>query len=90
MESPTEGRGRGLAEQLIKAMRTIGERQGLTHLIAPVRPSLKERYPLAAIESYVRCRGVTGSCSIRGCECTSVLTRAWPPRFPGRCGSPER
>ena len=55
-EIPREGRGLGLAEQLLKAMRTIGERQRLTHLIAPVRPSLKERYPLAAIERYVRWR----------------------------------
>ena len=55
-ESPREGRARGLAEQLLNAMRTIGKRQGLTHLVAPVRPSLKERYPLAAIERYVRWR----------------------------------
>ncbi|HYJ69890.1 MAG TPA: hypothetical protein VEX15_19730 [Nocardioidaceae bacterium] len=55
-ESPREGRRRGLAMQLLNAMREIGERQGLTHLVAPVRPSLKERYPLTAIERYVRWR----------------------------------
>ena len=55
-ETPREGRARGLAVQLLKAMRMIGEGQGLTHLVAPVRPSLKERYPLAAIECYVRWR----------------------------------
>ena len=49
-ESPREGRARGLAVHLLEAMRTIGERQGLVHLVAPVRPSLKERYPLTAIE----------------------------------------
>jgi hypothetical protein len=38
-ESPRERRARGLAEQLLEAMRTIGQRQGLTRLIAPVRPS---------------------------------------------------
>jgi hypothetical protein len=37
-------------------MRTIGERQGLTHLVAPVWPSLKERYPLTSIERYVQWR----------------------------------
>jgi hypothetical protein len=37
-------------------MRTIGQRQGLIHVVAPVRPSLKERYPLVAIERYVRWR----------------------------------
>lgn len=55
-ETPPEGRDRGLAEQLLKAMGTIGERQGLRHLIAPVRPSLKERYPLTPIERYVQWR----------------------------------
>jgi hypothetical protein len=59
-ESPREGRARGLAEQLLNAMRTIGERQGLTHLIAPVRPTLKERYPLTAIESYADWRREDG------------------------------
>ena len=55
-ESPREGRRRGLAEQLLGAMREIGERHRLTHLVAPVRPSLKERYPLTAIEDYVQWR----------------------------------
>jgi hypothetical protein len=55
-ETPREGRRRGLAGELLVAMRAIGERNGLTHLVAPVRPSLKERYPLAAIERYVRWR----------------------------------
>ena len=59
-ESPREGRRRGLAEQLLNAMREIGERQGLTHMVAPVRPSLKERYPLTAIERYVRWRRSDG------------------------------
>jgi hypothetical protein len=53
---PREGRARGLAEQLLTAMRTIAERQGLTHLVAPVRPSWKERYPLAPIERYIQWR----------------------------------
>ena len=53
---PREGRTRGLAEQLLTAMRTIAERQGLTHLVAPVRPSWKERYPLARIDRYVQWR----------------------------------
>ena len=52
-ESPRDGRARGLAVQLLGAMRTISERQGLTHLVAPVRPSLKERYPMTPIERYV-------------------------------------
>jgi hypothetical protein len=59
-ESPRDGRRRGLAEQLLKAMRAIAQRQGLTHLVAPVRPSLKERYPLTAIDRYVRWRRPDG------------------------------
>ena len=59
-ESPREGRSRGLAVQLLEAMRVIAERNGLTHLVAPVRPSLKERYPLTAIDRYVRWRREDG------------------------------
>jgi hypothetical protein len=59
-ESPREGRARGLAEQLLKAMRTIAELEGLTHLIAPVRPSWKHRYPITAIERYVGWRREDG------------------------------
>jgi hypothetical protein len=59
-ESPREGRARGLAVQLLGAMRAIGERAGFEHLVAPVRPSWKERYPLAPIERYVRWRREDG------------------------------
>ncbi len=55
-EAPREGRARGLAEQLLTAMRTIAVRRGLTHFVAPVRPSWKERYPLAPIERYIQWR----------------------------------
>lgn len=46
--------GRGLADRVLDAMAELGRQAGLTHLIAPVRPSWKERYPLASIESYVQ------------------------------------
>lgn len=59
-ESPRSGRRRGLAAQLLSAMRSIAERQGLTHLIAPVRPSVKDRYPLTPIERFVRWRRPDG------------------------------
>jgi hypothetical protein len=55
-EIPREGRARGLAEELLKAMRAVAGRQGLVHLIAPVRPSRKEFYPLTPIERYVSWR----------------------------------
>jgi GNAT superfamily N-acetyltransferase len=46
--------GRGLSLRMIDAMRSIAEAHGLTNVIAPVRPSWKERYPLTPIERYVR------------------------------------
>jgi hypothetical protein len=55
-ESPRNGRRRGLAVQLLQSMREIARRQGLTRFIAPVRPSWKERYPLAPIGRYVTWR----------------------------------
>jgi hypothetical protein len=59
-ESPRDARRRGLAVQLLAGMRRIAERQGLAHLIAPVRPSMKERYPLIPIERYVQWRRPDG------------------------------
>ena len=59
-ESPREGRRRGLAVEILTAMRTLAERHGLEHLIAPVRPSWKERYPITPIESYIRWRRADG------------------------------
>ncbi len=45
---------------MLAAMREIAQRNGLRHLIAPVRPSWKERYPLTLIEHYVRWRRADG------------------------------
>ncbi|XVU28571.1 hypothetical protein ACQPZJ_16435 [Actinoplanes sp. CA-054009] len=59
-ETPRDGRRRGLAAELLGAMRAIAGRRGLTHLVAPVRPSWKERYPLVPIERYVRWRRADG------------------------------
>jgi len=59
-ETPRDGRARGLAAQLLAAMRDIARRRALTHLIAPVRPSWKERYPLTPIDRYVRWRRADG------------------------------
>jgi hypothetical protein len=55
-ETPRDGRRRGLAVEILSAMRIIAERSGLEHLVAPVRPSWKERYPLTPIEHYVHWR----------------------------------
>src|SRR4051794_21729049 len=53
-------RQRGVPAAVLGGMRAIAEAEGLRHLIAPVRPSLKERYPLAPIERYVTWRREDG------------------------------
>jgi GNAT superfamily N-acetyltransferase len=44
--------GRGLATLLVVGMRDLARREGYSSLIAPVRPTWKERYPLISIETY--------------------------------------
>lgn len=51
---PPVHRGRGLSSVVLKAMKTIAAARGLGAMIAPVRPTLKERYPLTPMERYVR------------------------------------
>jgi hypothetical protein len=55
-DTPREGRQRGLAVEILTAMRRLAQRHELRHLVAPVRPSWKERYPITPIEEYVRWR----------------------------------
>lgn len=45
--------GRGLADRILEAMSELARVAGLAQLIAPVRPSWKDRYPLTPIERYV-------------------------------------
>jgi len=49
---PRDIQGRGLSAAAVRAMGEIAHRHGLESLIAPVRPSWKERYPLVPIERY--------------------------------------
>ena len=48
--------GSGLSALLITTMRAIAQLHGLDPLLAPVRPSWKDRYPLTPIERYARWR----------------------------------
>jgi len=47
-----EHKGSGLASALITALIALSDREGLPRVIAPLRPTLKHRYPLTAIEDY--------------------------------------
>jgi GNAT superfamily N-acetyltransferase len=52
IEIPPEHQGGGLARRMIGGMRDIAAAHGLSNLIAPLRPTWKERYPLTPIERY--------------------------------------
>ena len=54
-------RGGGLATQLIGAAQEAAARAGLESVIAPVRPTLKERYPLISIEEFMTWRRDDGT-----------------------------
>jgi GNAT superfamily N-acetyltransferase len=56
-----EWRGQGLSRRMIERMAEIGRDHGLDTLIAPVRPTLKHRYPLTPIDRYVDWRRPDGS-----------------------------
>jgi GNAT superfamily N-acetyltransferase len=46
--------GQGLSRLLVEAMRDLAGREGFSSLIAPVRPTWKDRYPLIPMEQYAR------------------------------------
>ena len=56
-----ECRGQGLSRRMIERMAEIGRAHGLDTLIAPVRPTLKHRYPLTPIERYLSWRRPDGT-----------------------------
>jgi GNAT superfamily N-acetyltransferase len=56
-----ECRGQGLSRRMIERMAEIGRDHGFDTLIAPVRPTLKERYPLTPIDRYVSWRRADGT-----------------------------
>ena len=52
IQIPRDLQGRGLSPIALRAMIELARSHGLDALIAPVRPSWKERYPLVSIERY--------------------------------------
>lgn len=53
---PRAHRGRHVSTDALRAMLDVARGHGLEALIAPVRPSLKERYPLVPMERYAAWR----------------------------------
>jgi len=51
-EIPPRHRGRRLSRVILEAMAALAAEAGLAHVIAPVRPSHKDRYPTISIERY--------------------------------------
>jgi len=60
-EIPSRHRGRQLSGEVLRAMSGLARDAGLGQLIAPVRPSLKDRYPTIPIERYARWTRPDGS-----------------------------
>jgi GNAT superfamily N-acetyltransferase len=53
--------GQGVSQRMIQAFRDTARAAELTGVIAPVRPTLKERYPLIPIETYLEWRREDGT-----------------------------
>ncbi|WP_099158240.1 GNAT family N-acetyltransferase [Virgibacillus ndiopensis] len=49
-----EFRGKGLSEKMVKEMKDIAIKSNLRNMVAPVRPSLKFKYPLIPMEEYIK------------------------------------
>jgi GNAT superfamily N-acetyltransferase len=47
-------RSQRLSTDMISAMRAIGQSRGFKHLVAPVRPNQKSKYPLISIDDYIQ------------------------------------
>ncbi|MGH2621706.1 MAG: hypothetical protein ACRDHG_14225 [Anaerolineales bacterium] len=57
---PESHRGRGLSTRVIQQMKKQAAGSGCGDLIAPVRPTLKDRYPLIPMERYVQWTSLNG------------------------------
>ena len=56
-----ERQGQQLSTRMIEAFRETARAAGLASVIAPVRPTLKSRYPLISIEEYIGWRREDGT-----------------------------
>lgn len=55
-----EYRGRGIAEAMLRRLGSVAVAHGFDAVVAPVRPTWKERYPLAPIQRYAAWRRPDG------------------------------
>jgi hypothetical protein len=53
-EVASDHQNRGLSARVLAALAGVAREAGLAPLVAPVRPTRKERYPLVPIEEYAR------------------------------------
>jgi GNAT superfamily N-acetyltransferase len=44
----------GLSARMVQAMRGMAKAKGFKHLVAPVRPNQKSKYPLTSIDDYIK------------------------------------
>ena len=58
---PRDRQGRGISTFALQAMLDVARQHDLAALIAPVRPSQKDRYPLVSIDRYAAWRRDDGS-----------------------------
>jgi GNAT superfamily N-acetyltransferase len=56
-----EARGQGVPQRLLASVRTTARASGHESIVAPVRPTLKDRYPLIPIERYIEWRREDGT-----------------------------
>ena len=77
-------RGAGLSGTMVGAMRAAARAAGYRAVIACVRPTEKDRYPLVPIERYATGRARTVCRSTRGCGSTPGSARGSSARRRGR------
>ena len=76
---------RGLAGEVVAALRVRAAQAGLTHVIAPLRPTLKPKYPLVpmasrsdglSIDPWIRAHQRMGAAILAPCPRSMVITGA--------------
>ena len=53
--------GKGLSAEMLGAMKELGRQQHLNHLLIPVRPTFKSKYPLIPMDEYITWRRDDGT-----------------------------